>query len=234
VAATLVLIPGAGGSAWYWHRVTPLLDEAGVEGIAVELPAADDSADLTTYADVVCDAVLNVNAGLDGPLVLVGQSMGAFTAPMVADRIGAAMIVLVNPMVPMAGESPGQWWDATGQDQAMAEHFRRIGLPDKDFDPVEDFFHDVPAQVRDEAFSQPSPRQSDTPFGQTWPLDGWPDVPTRVVAGSDDRFFPLEFQRRVVRERLGLDVDILPGGHLMALSRPRELADHLLALHSGL
>jgi pimeloyl-ACP methyl ester carboxylesterase len=234
VAATLVLIPGAGGSAWYWHRVTPLLDEAGVEGIAVELPAADDSADLTTYDDVVCDAVLNVNAGLDGPLVLVGQSMGAFTAPMVADRIGAAMIVLVNPMVPMAGESPGQWWDATGQDQAMAEHFRRIGLPDKDFDPVEDFFHDVPAQVRDEAFSQPPPRQSDTPFGQTWPLDGWPDVPTRVVAGSDDRFFPLEFQRRVVRERLGLDVDVLPGGHLMALSRPRELADHLLALHSGL
>ena len=234
MAATFVLIPGAGGSAWYWHRVTPLLDEAGVDGIAVELPAADDSADLTTYADVVCDAVLNVHAGLDGPLVLVGQSMGAFTAPMVADRIGAAMIVLVNPMVPTAGESPGQWWGATGQDQAMAEHFRRIGLPDKEFDPVEDFFHDVPAPVRDEAFSQPPPRQSDTPFGQTWPLDGWPDVPTRVVAGSDDRFFPLEFQRRVVRERLGLDVDVLPGGHLMALSRPREVADHLLALHSGL
>jgi pimeloyl-ACP methyl ester carboxylesterase len=234
VAATFVLIPGAGGSAWYWHRVTPLLSEAGVDGIAVELPAADDSADLTTYADVVCDAYSDMDAGLDAPLVLVGQSMGAFTAPMVADRIGAAMIVLVNPMVPTAGESPGQWWDATGQDQAMAEHFRRIGLPDKDFDPVEDFFHDVPAPVRDEAFSQPPPRQSDTPFGQTWPLDGWPDVPTRVVAGSDDRFFPLDFQRRVVRERLGLDVDVLPGGHLMALSRPRELADHLLALQSWL
>jgi pimeloyl-ACP methyl ester carboxylesterase len=230
VAATFVLIPGAGGSAWYWHRVTPLLAAAGVESLAVELPAADDSADLTTYADVVCDAILDV----DGPLVLVGQSMGAFTAPMVADRVGAGMIVLVNPMVPTAGESPGQWWDATGQDQAMADHFRRIGLPDKEFDPVEDFFHDVPAQVRDEAFSQPPPRQSDTPFGQTWPPDGWPDVPTRVVAGSDDRFFPLEFQRRVVRERLGLDVDVLPGGHLMALSRPRELTDHLLALRSGL
>jgi pimeloyl-ACP methyl ester carboxylesterase len=230
VAATFVLIPGAGGSAWYWHRVTPLLVEAGVHGVAVELPAADDAADLTTYADVVCDAIV----GIDGPLVLVGQSMGAFTAPMVADRVGAVMIVLVNPMVPTAGESPGQWWATTGQDQAMAEHFRRIGLPDKDFDPVEDFFHDVPGPVRDEAFSQPPPRQSDTPFGQQWPLDGWPDVPTRVVAGSDDRFFPLEFQRRVVRERLDLDVDVLPGGHLTALSRPRELADHLLALQSGL
>ncbi|MDT5195031.1 MAG: hypothetical protein QOG79_2315 [Mycobacterium sp.] len=225
--ATFVLIPGAGGSAWYWSRVTPLLAAAGVDGLAVDLPAADDSADLTTYADVVCAAVADVS----GPLVLVGQSMGAFTAPMVADRVGASLIVLVNPMVPTVGESPGQWWDATGQDRAMAEYFRRIGLPDKEFDPVEDFFHDVPADVREEAFSQPEPRQSDTPFGQTWPLDGWPDVPTRVVAGSDDRFFPLEFQRRVVRERLGLDVDVLPGGHLMALSRPRELADHLLKLH---
>jgi pimeloyl-ACP methyl ester carboxylesterase len=226
VPATFVLIPGAGGSAWYWSRVTPLLAAAGVDGLAVDLPAADDSADLTTYADVVCAAVADVS----GPLVLVGQSMGAFTAPMVADRVGASLIVLVNPMVPTVGESPGQWWDTTGQDRAMAEYFRRIGLPDKEFDPVEDFFHDVPADVREEAFSQPEPRQSDTPFGQTWPLDGWPDVPTRVVAGSDDRFFPLEFQRRVVRERLGLDVDVLPGGHLMALSRPRELADHLLKL----
>jgi pimeloyl-ACP methyl ester carboxylesterase len=226
VPATFVLIPGAGGSAWYWSRVTPLLAAAGVDGLAVDLPAADDSADLTTYADVVCAAAADVS----GTLVLVGQSMGAFTAPMVADRVGASLIVLVNPMVPTVGESPGQWWDATGQDRAMAEYFRRIGLPDKEFDPVEDFFHDVPADVREEAFSQPEPRQSDTPFGQTWPLDGWPDVPTRVVAGSDDRFFPLEFQRRVVRERLGLDVDVLPGGHLMALSRPRELADHLLKL----
>jgi pimeloyl-ACP methyl ester carboxylesterase len=227
VPDTFVLIPGAGGSAWYWSRVTPLLAAAGVDGLAVDLPAADDSADLTTYADVVCAAVADVS----GPLVLVGQSMGAFTAPMVADRVGASLIVLVNPMVPTVGESPGQWWDTTGQDRAMAEYFRRIGLPDKEFDPVEDFFHDVPADVREEAFSQPEPRQSDTPFGQTWPLDGWPDVPTRVVVGSDDRFFPLEFQRRVVRERLGLDVDVLPGGHLMALSRPRELADHLLKLH---
>jgi pimeloyl-ACP methyl ester carboxylesterase len=225
VPATFVLIPGAGGSAWYWHRVTPLLMAAGVDAIAVDLPAADDSADLSTYADIVTSAA----AGIEGPLVVVGQSMGAFTAPMVADRVPTALIVLVNPMVPTAGESPGQWWDATGQDQAMAEHFRRIGLADKQFDPVEDFFHDVPAPVRDEAFSQPEPRQSDTPFGQPWPLAGWPKVPTRVVAGSDDRFFPLEFQRRLVRDRLGLVVDVLPGGHLMALSRPREVADRLLS-----
>lgn len=224
---TYALIPGAGGSAWFWHRVAPLLSAGSAEAIAIDLPAADDEADLTTYADVVSDAVADVA----GPLVLVAQSMGAFTAPIVASRLLAegitAPIVLVNPMVPMAGEAPGQWWDATGQAEARIAYFRRIGLNRRDFDPVEDFFHDVPEPVRDEAFNQPEPRQSDTPFERPWPLDAWPDVPTRVIAGSDDRLFPLEFQRRVVRERLGLDVDVMGGGHLMALSRPEELVERV-------
>jgi pimeloyl-ACP methyl ester carboxylesterase len=204
------LIPGAGGSAWYWHRVTPLLPDA----IAIDLPADDDSADLTTYANTIVDAV----SGVPGPLMLVAQSMGAFTAPMVASRVPTASIVLVNPMVPTAGETPGQWWAATGHDRAVP-----------DFDPVEDFFHDVPPAVREEAFRQGEPRQSDTPFGQPWPLDAWPDVPTRVIQGSDDRLFPLEFQRRVVRSRLRLELEVMPGGHLMALSQPEELASRILS-----
>jgi pimeloyl-ACP methyl ester carboxylesterase len=207
---TYALIPGAGGSAWYWHRVAPLLPDA----IAIDLPAADDSADLTTYADAVCSAI----ADASDPLILVAQSMGAFTAPMVASRVPVASIVLVNPMVPMAGESPGQWWAATGQDQLVPT-----------FDPVEDFFHDVPDAVRTEALRQGEPQQSDTPFGQPWPLERWPDVPTRVIVGADDRLFPLEFQRRVVLSRLGLKVEVMAGGHLVALSQPEELAGRIVA-----
>jgi pimeloyl-ACP methyl ester carboxylesterase len=212
--ATFALIPGAGGSAWYWHRVAPLLSAKGCQPVAIDLPAGDDSADLHTYADVVSAAV----EGVAGPLVLVAQSMGAFTAPLVASRVATAQIVLVNPMVPTAGETPGQWWAATGHDRAVPA-----------FDPVEDFFHDVEEPVRAEAFSQPEPQQSDTPFGQVWPLDRWPDIPTRVIVGSEDRLFPLDFQRQVVRDRLGLEVEVMPGGHLMALSQPEELASRLLA-----
>jgi len=221
---TFALIPGAGGSAWFWHRVTPLLAAAGANAIPIELPAADDAADLRRYADIVVESV----AGISGPLVLVGQSLGAFTAPIVATRVPSALIVLVNPMVPAPGESGGKWWENTGQRAARIAYFARIGLSREDFDPIEDFFHDVPAAVRDEALRRPEPQQSDTPFERPWPLDRWPDVPTRVIAGSDDRLFPLEFQRRVVRERLGLEVDVMPGGHLMALSRPQELVDRLV------
>jgi pimeloyl-ACP methyl ester carboxylesterase len=228
-SVTYLLIPGAGGAAWYWNRIVPLLIAAGAGAVAVDLPAADDEADLTTYADTACRAVADVT----GPLVVVGQSMGAFTAPIVADRCSAALLVLVNPMVPMVGEAPGQWWEASGQKQAMVDNFHRMGLGDKDFDMFEDFFHDVPEDVRDEAVRQGEPDQSDTPFTRPWPLDRWPDVPTGVIQGSDDRLFPLEFQRRVVRDRLGLDVDVIPGGHLVALSRPEELAARLLAYGSA-
>ena len=70
--------------------------------------------------------------------------------------------------------------------------------------------------------------ESGTPFAEPWPLAAWPDVPTRVLAGRDDRFFPLDFQRRVARERLGLPVEEVPGGHLAALGHPVELVDRLL------
>jgi pimeloyl-ACP methyl ester carboxylesterase len=225
---TYALIPGAGGAAWYWHRVAPLLSARDAEAVAIDLPADDDTADLTTYADIVADAV----GAVAGPLVVVAQSMGAFTAPIVAARVPTAQIVLVNPMVPMPGEPPGEWWEATGQRAARIAYFERIGLPRTDFDPVEDFFHDVPESVRAEAFSMPAPQQSDTPFERPWPLDGWPEVPTRVIVGSDDRLFPLEFQRRVVRDRLGLDVEVIPGGHLVALSQPEKLVDRLVG-HLG-
>jgi pimeloyl-ACP methyl ester carboxylesterase len=66
-----------------------------------------------------------------------------------------------------------------------------------------------------------------TPLDEPWPLPAWPDVPTRVLAGRQDRMFPLEFQRRIARERLGLDVDEIDGGHMVAMSNPGELADRL-------
>ena len=42
--------------------------------------------------------------------------------------------------------------------------------------------------------------------------------------------FPLDFQRRVARERLRIEVDEIDGGHMVAMSHPRELADRLEAV----
>jgi hypothetical protein len=55
--ASFVLVPGAGGMAWYWHRAVPLIRAAGHEPIAVDLPGDDRHAGLVTYADIVIRAI---------------------------------------------------------------------------------------------------------------------------------------------------------------------------------
>jgi pimeloyl-ACP methyl ester carboxylesterase len=222
MAETYVLVPGAGGAAWYWHRLEPLLRQLGHDVIAVDLPAADESAGLASYADTVVQA-----AGDRGDLIVVAQSMGAFTGPLVCSRLPVTELVLVNAMIPAPGETAGDWWANTGQELARRACDEREGRsPDAPFDPLVYFFHDVPADVTEEGMAG-APVQADKPFGEPWPLSAWPDVPTRVLSGRADRLFPADFQTRVARERLGLTPTLLPGGHLMALSRPEELAHAL-------
>lgn len=223
--ATFVLIPGAGSDSWYWHLVVPELEAAGHETIAVDLPCTDESAGLAEYTDIVVEAI-----GHREDVVLVAQSMGGLTAPLVAARVPAVrLIVLVAAMVPSPGETGSEWWDNTGSSQARREQAERDGRDiDREFDPVAEFLHDVPADVIEAGWDHVS-EQSEAPFATPWPLDAWPDVPTRFVLGRNDRFFPAEFQRRIVRERLGIEPDEIDTGHLPALAKPKELVELLLS-----
>ncbi len=75
-SVTFVFVPGAGGQAWYWHRIMAELEARGHTAIAVDLPASDDTADLDVYADTIAEAATE----RDG-VVMVAQSMGGFSAP---------------------------------------------------------------------------------------------------------------------------------------------------------
>ncbi|HLI12838.1 MAG TPA: hypothetical protein VKY65_14695 [Alphaproteobacteria bacterium] len=142
--ALFTLVPGAGGMAWYWHRVTPLLRESGHQAIAAREQAA--------------------------------LSRGYAVA----------------------------------------------------FDPETYFLHDVPTDVRRTGPEAPR-REAEIVFGEPCRFEHWPAIPIHVLAGRDDRFFPVEFQQRVARERLGKDVEEIAGGHLVALSNPEGLTRRLLA-----
>ncbi|WP_026424030.1 alpha/beta fold hydrolase [Actinokineospora inagensis] len=217
--STYVLIPGAASGPESWCLVAPKLREHGHEVITPALPCEDDSAGFAEYADAVVDAV----RGHDD-LVLVAQSMAGFTAPIVATRVPVAEIIMVNAMVPAPGDSAGEWWETSGQAAAQRANDLREGRdPDAEFDAFVTFLHDVP----EELWQQPL-RQSGTPFEKPWPLDRWPDVPTRVVAAVGDRLFPIEFQRRISQERLGVTPVEIPGGHMSALAQPDALVAALL------
>ena len=227
--ATYALIPGAGGDPWEWHRLVPELEKRHHEAIAVRLPSEDDAAGWSEYADLVVEAI-----GERGEVVVIAESMGAFTAPIVCTRRTVDLLILLNAMIPVPGETFNAWWANTDSGPARRAYHGAIGLSSEEADDdAVIYYHDLPASLKAEAQERTWQDQSMTPLDEPWPLSSWPDVPTRVLAGRHDRMFPLEFQRQIARERLGLEIGEIDGGHMVALSNPSVLAEKLEAYRLG-
>lgn len=209
-SATYVLLHGGGSSAWDWHLVAPLLHAGGHRTVAVDLPVDEPDAGWSDYVDVVADAL-----GADlRPLVVVGHSLGAFTAPLVAARLDAELIVLLAGMIPAPGELFTDWWKKSGYVSSGADDVFY-----QDVDPA------LAAQAEAHARSEVS-----AALREPWPLAAWPSIPTRYALFRDDLMFTPEFARRHARERLGLVADELPGGHYALISRPDDVAAYLSGL----
>ena len=206
---TFVLVHGAADQAASWDEVAAALRGRGHRVVAVDLPCEDDSAGLEQYAGTVLEAI--------GPdrddVVVVGHSLGGYTATLVADRVAAELLVLVTAMVPRAGESPMEFWANTGH---------TFGTDDIAHTYLADA---TPEQVqRALALGRD---QSGAPMAEPFPLEAWPDVPTRYLACTRDNFNPVEWTRQMVRDRLGIEADEIDAGHCPYITRPEELAQRL-------
>jgi pimeloyl-ACP methyl ester carboxylesterase len=253
-----VLVPGAGGWGWFWHLLVAELERRGHRAVAVDLPGADPAAGLAAYRDLIAGAVRETArdgadpvTGLVTPVTLVALSLGGFSAPLACERIArdqsggklpggehspVARLVLVNAMIPAPGETAAEWWDNVGWQDAAQAAADADGRPKVDVNDTDAlFYHDVPAEVTAAMRADPDAEswtESSAAFDDPWPLAGWPDVPTTVLAGRDDRFFPPGLQREVAARRLGVEAEHIPGGHLLPLSQPEALADRLTGMAS--
>jgi len=206
--ADFVLVPGAGFDAGYWQALADRLADLGHRGLPVQLPCDDDAAGLEEYASHIAGAARG-----SAELVLVAHSFGGFSAALAAARLPARLLVYASAMVPAPGEKAEDWFAHTGW-HAASEDFGAL------------FYSDIEPRAKASVFER---RQSDTPGTQPWPLPELPDVPTRAVAFADDLFFPPEFMRAVVLDRLGIEADSAPGGHLAMMSHPDEMASLLVS-----
>jgi pimeloyl-ACP methyl ester carboxylesterase len=225
---TYVLIPGAGADPRVYDATITALCDLGHDGIAPPLPLEDPAARPSDHADAIVAALPDPRPA---PLVVVGQSLGAYAAAIAADRLAPHKLILLAPMIPTPGESAGEWWRGTGHGEAIAPLTERLGSP-SEWDEeamAEVFYHDVDAATL-AATAEYEGVPSEGLFEEPFPVERWPFRPTTVLVPREDRLFPLEFQRRVARERLGVEVEEMDGGHLPFLSRPRELAERLVEI----
>jgi len=121
-------------------------------------------------------------------------------------------------MIPSGRERVDEWWT-------------NVGYEDSGFDDV--FYYDVPPELAAEAQRRERDEQAKA-LREPWPLDTWPQTPTRYLLCRDDRMFTAGWARRHARERLGLEADEMDGGHYVTLSRPRQLAQRLHAYAASL
>ncbi len=228
--APFVLVHGAWHSSACWRPLVDELESRGERAVAVDLPAEDPAATLDDYVQAVVDGA----AAFDEPVVVVGHSLGGMTIPLVPARRPVAGLVFVAAILPIPGQQTGEAlgpeafteaWDELSTHQVAEAHgasrWDREGA-------IAAFYDDVPPDLLDEAFAGLRLQQWG-PVNEVWPLDTYPDVPTRYVACADDRVLSPAGQVRVARDRLGLEPDVLPGSHSPMLARPAALADLLQA-----
>ncbi|MCT9869686.1 alpha/beta fold hydrolase [Paenarthrobacter aurescens] len=201
--AVFVLIHGGGSTAWDWHLVRPLLEASGHGVVAVDLPIEDVDAGLEDYTRAVTEAV-----GDARHTIVVGHSLGGFTAPLACEELHSDGLVYLSAMIPMPGETFGDWWTNTGHDRESI--------------PEEPYFNLVPADLAQQATNRERDQQGAWMSGP-WP-GNHPDVPTLGILCRDDLFFPRSFMRRQIRDRLGIEPVEIPGGHYATLSNPDAVA----------
>ena len=226
---TFVLVHGAWHGAWCWDRLVPELSKRGHDSVVMDLPAEDGTATLVDYAAVVLEAAAHVT----DDAVVVGHSLGALTAPVVAARRPAKALVLLCGVTPNLTGKP--WEDAPPMDRPGAYD----GLetrPDgaSAWRDVESAVAALYAQCdpADAAWAAARlrPQNSTGVWASPYPLDAWPDVATHAICCTGDNAITAEFVSATCKQRIGIDAIEIPGDHSPFLRDPAGLADLLHGL----
>ena len=221
--ATFALVHGSWHGGWCWNVLVAELARRGHRSVAPDLPYDDPTATWDTYAQVMTDALSEV----DDP-VLVGHSGGAFTIPLVALRRSVKLLVYLCPSTPVATPPPDLppslqegAWDAVKTDELGRSWWQ----PD---DAVRGMYRHLDPALARWAAERLRPDADPGPY----PLEAPPSLRSVYIYAAEDEFFTPESRRWAARNIFGVEPIEMAGGHFPMLERPSELAA-LLAASSG-
>jgi pimeloyl-ACP methyl ester carboxylesterase len=220
--------------SWWWHRTGELLAAAGVPSEAPALPSCGEGdrpagAGGPGLAEDVA-AVRAVLAASDEPAVVVAHSYGGIVVAEAAAGLPAVhRLVLVASYLPEPGESLASF---TGGEPApflaVDPEAGTFGVRPEAF--ADTFVHDCPPEVAAES-ARHLASQSLAVTGTPVTAAAWHQVPSTYLVCAGDRGTPAAAQRTFAAR--ASQVVELDTGHHPFLSRPREVADLVLAAGHG-
>jgi pimeloyl-ACP methyl ester carboxylesterase len=221
--SVVLLIHGACHGAWCWDDVSSYLSESGHRPITVDLPCEDPKSGLAQYADAAIASLPPASHDL----IVVGHSLGALTAAVVAERVETRRLAFVAGIIGSPGMSLADLADVD------ADRDQRLGKDDLDFNDARLFrfsragamrvlFHDCDPDAAEVAFARL--RFQKSLWDEVADFQDWRAEEIVSVVCSEDRVVNPSWGRQVSKERLGVNAIELASGHSPWLSHPAELA----------
>jgi len=218
-ARDVVLLHSTGQGAAGWARVVAALAERGIRAHVPELPS-DPGLLAADFAELIRRHV----GELAAPVVLAHSGAGPLL-PAAAQALRASRQVWLAAWVP---DPAASFAEDTGR------HLRDAFNPDWiGKDPIEDaavaaafLYHDCDQATLAWALEARRLFLPRGVYGQRLPLA--PEIPSTYIVAAHDRTIRPGWQRRMARERLGVEPVELPAGHCPNVSQPQRLAGLIL------
>ncbi|WP_299476432.1 alpha/beta hydrolase [uncultured Roseibium sp.] len=220
-AKSVVLVHGAFADGSSWNKVTPLLEAAGLNVIAVQNPLDSLAGDVAFTNRAIERA--------EGPVVLVGHSWGGMVITEAGGHDKVSSLVYVAAYAPDAGQSLGE--------AAELEKFPAPGIGALQQDAQGYFF--LPKEATAQYFAQDLPKQetdliaasqgllNSKALGEPVSNVAWQDKPSFYAIAGDDHMTPTELQRQFA-EKIGAVSREVDASHSVMVSQPEFVADLII------
>ncbi|WP_299546336.1 alpha/beta hydrolase [uncultured Tateyamaria sp.] len=219
-AKSVVLVHGAFADGSAWNRVTPLLEKAGLDVIAAQIPLSSLEADVETTKRAI--------DRLEGPVVLVGHSWGGMVITEAGSQDKVHSLVYVAAFAPNEGQSLGEYISdyphADGLDHLEKDTAGYYRLTDKGV--AEHFAFDLlDTEIAAIAASQGPINSASlgTPVTQL----AWKDKPNFAVVSTQDRMTLTEIQRDQIGKLNAKSVEV-DTSHVPMLTYPEVVANMII------
>jgi len=235
---TFILIHGSWHSAWNWHKVIPLIEKAGHEAIAIDLPGMGrdktpiQEVKMKTTVEKICQVIDSV----PGKVILVGHSKNGIMISQAAeyrsDKI-EKLVYLAAYLIPN-GKTQKEYsmLDTGGWLRSyVTQHPETNSHTLQSTIFKEGLYHDCADEITDLAkvlLSNEPVESAITPLHLS--EENFGRIPRFYIECTEDRAVTPFIQRKMHTETPCEKVYSLPTSHSPFFSKPKELVNILLNL----